>query len=501
MAAKTEATLISDIAAAVLSGGRRTTAANVRTLLADILDSYANIVDGGQVYQSEVGYSTVFTPTQNTSFVTKKWVTDNFVALGGIGSLSQTLAVGNNTGAYNIIVDTDQQVKFGSGTAGITNLSYIIDPNHVIIHSDIGLAKSYLMIKDGANSWVDQTANGFISIASFASNAIQLHTVNDYINVFTGVNGLNLYAPNITILGVTSTSATGSGALVFGTSPTFTTDITTPLIIGGTAVGSVIQYKGTTGVGTSTVAAHQFLVGTNGGTTAASIYNSGQVNIGNYASPTNLRMLIICQDTAYVCIGSMVGLTSYGAIYFNQASPSSSNYALVGDSTNTVINATTTVGIYVNGGLKSTYTSSAQNHSPSSAASGAIIHYTFNVPSSTNQTASTEIPNFKITGNTKTWAAGALATQRFNYFSANTAAAAGASTFTAIHNFYSDAPLAGSNMTATNLYAAGFGGHVFIANSVGVPSNNPTGGGVLYVESGALKYRGSSGTITTLGAA
>src|SRR5574343_385684 len=445
-------------------------AANVRTLLADILDSYANIVDGGQVYQSEVGYSTVFTPTQNTSFVTKKWVTDNFVALGGIGSLSQTLAVGNNTGAYNIIVDTDQQVKFGSGTAGITNLSYIIDPNHVIIHSDIGLAKSYLMIKDGANSWVDQTANGFISIASGASNAIQLDTVNDYINVFTGANGLNLYAPKITILGVTSTSATGSGALVFGTSPTFTTDITTPLIIGGTAVGSVIQYKGTTGVGTSTVAAHQFLVGTNGGTTAASIYNSGQVNIGNYASPTNLRILTIGQDTAYVSIGSMVGLTSYVAIYFN-------------------------------GGLKSTYTSTAHNHSPASAASAAIIHYTFNVPSSTNQTASTEIPNFKITGNTKTWAAGALATQRFNYFSANTAAAAGASTFTAIHNFYSDAPLAGSNMTATNLYAAGFGGHVFIANSVGVPSNNPTGGGVLYVESGALKYRGSSGTITTLGAA
>ena len=33
------------------------------------------------------------------------------------------------------------------------------------------------------------------------------------------------------------------------------------------------------------------------------------------------------------------------------------------------------------------------------------------------------------------------------------------------------------------------------------PSTNLTGGGILYVESGALKYRGSSGTITTLGAA
>lgn len=41
----------------------------------------------------------------------------------------------------------------------------------------------------------------------------------------------------------------------------------------------------------------------------------------------------------------------------------------------------------------------------------------------------------------------------------------------------------------------------FIANSTTIPTGNPTGGGILYVESGALKFRGSSGTITTLGAA
>ena len=33
------------------------------------------------------------------------------------------------------------------------------------------------------------------------------------------------------------------------------------------------------------------------------------------------------------------------------------------------------------------------------------------------------------------------------------------------------------------------------------PSGTPTGGGVIYVESGALKYKGSSGTVTTLGVA
>jgi hypothetical protein len=61
-----------------------------------------------------------------------------------------------------------------------------------------------------------------------------------------------------------------------------------------------------------------------------------------------------------------------------------------------------------------------------------------------------------------------------------------------------------------NIYA-GFGnqtpsagggvGVVTVQNATTVPTSNPTGGGILYVESGALKYRGSSGTITTIAAA
>ncbi|MEW6214100.1 MAG: LAGLIDADG family homing endonuclease [Nitrospirota bacterium] len=46
-----------------------------------------------------------------------------------------------------------------------------------------------------------------------------------------------------------------------------------------------------------------------------------------------------------------------------------------------------------------------------------------------------------------------------------------------------------------------FGGGVRVigvANATTVPTSNPTGGGILYVEAGALKYRGSSGTITTI---
>lgn len=41
---------------------------------------------------------------------------------------------------------------------------------------------------------------------------------------------------------------------------------------------------------------------------------------------------------------------------------------------------------------------------------------------------------------------------------------------------------------------------IFIANGT-APSGTPSGGGILYVESGALKFKGSSGTVTTIAAA
>lgn len=50
-----------------------------------------------------------------------------------------------------------------------------------------------------------------------------------------------------------------------------------------------------------------------------------------------------------------------------------------------------------------------------------------------------------------------------------------------------------------NTVSSGSGvGVIGIANATTVPSINPTGGGVLYVEGGALKYRGSSGTVTVI---
>ncbi|MEU3729996.1 hypothetical protein AB0E81_11385 [Streptomyces sp. NPDC033538] len=45
------------------------------------------------------------------------------------------------------------------------------------------------------------------------------------------------------------------------------------------------------------------------------------------------------------------------------------------------------------------------------------------------------------------------------------------------------------------------GAVISMKNATTAPTTNPTGGGIIYTEGGALKYRGSSGTVTTIAAA
>ncbi len=61
-----------------------------------------------------------------------------------------------------------------------------------------------------------------------------------------------------------------------------------------------------------------------------------------------------------------------------------------------------------------------------------------------------------------------------------------------------------STVSTLSLNTTSLGGGVgviAIGNANTVPAANPTGGGVLYVEAGALKYRGSAGTVTTIAVA
>ncbi len=59
-------------------------------------------------------------------------------------------------------------------------------------------------------------------------------------------------------------------------------------------------------------------------------------------------------------------------------------------------------------------------------------------------------------------------------------------------------PFGSAALGGGTLSTGGGQGVVFIANAATAPTTNPTGGAILYVQSGATKIRGSSGTTTTI---
>lgn len=112
--------------------------------------------------------------------------------------------------------------------------------------------------------------------------------------ISTGVSGLGsnvatfLATPSSANLASAVTDETGSGALVFGTSPTIatptiTTSATVPLIIGGTGTTSTLRLRSTSGVGT-TGADIIFQAGNNGATEVMRLQNGGNVGIGTTPS-------------------------------------------------------------------------------------------------------------------------------------------------------------------------------------------------------------------------
>jgi hypothetical protein len=382
-------------------------------------------------------------------------------------TLQQVLTTGN---VATTTIETTGFIKTGGTSAQFLKADGSVDSSTYL--TSLGTAATSL------------TTTGSSGAATLISNVLN---VPNY--TLAGLGGTTLAAvnaQNLSVFAATTSSQlagvisdeTGTGALVFGTSPTFTTNITTPLIYGSSASGGTLLIDSTSNA------------------------TKGVMTFGS-ASSSNLYQINTGSGANHIKIQGTVGDTTSPALYFNQSSPSSSNYSIASNGSNLVLNAAAANNIlFLNVGNSQIVTVKQRNILFSPINTGVpVLNFEFAIAATTGQSASVNAPQFKVTGNTIRFNTGALATQYFNYFTANTVSFVGASTATHVANFRVDAPLQGTNATATNLYAIDCGGHQFIANSVGVPVNNPTGGGILYVEAGALKYRGSSGTVTTLGLA
>lgn len=137
--------------------------------------------------------------------------------------------------------------------------------------------------------------------------------------------------PTSANLAAAVTNETGSGALVFGTSPTFTTGVTMSFLTAGR-----VPFAGTAG-----------LLGDNANLTYDSVTNYLQVGTGTTTSVAGL-------------IGYS-GTSGYGRLWLGAAvnAPTSSNYAVTGNATETYLNSAGSVFINAGATQKALYVATA----------------------------------------------------------------------------------------------------------------------------------------------
>jgi hypothetical protein len=391
-------------------------------------------------------------------------------------------------------------------------------------------------------------ATSLTTTGSSGASTLIANVLNVPNYTLAGLGGTTLAAvnaQNLSVFAATTSSQlagvisdeTGTGSLVFGTSPTFTTSIITPNVTGvsGNLVftnaaqssGAITNFtftaaNHTTQTASANIPTVSFTLGTlqrNTGAVTAQhgfLINSPTYSFVGASTITNAYSLFVNAPT----VGTNATITNNWAIGVNGGGiivRGSSGTVLDVGNTFSVLSVLASTGItsaynlFVTNGSMTIQTvtptivfnnSSVQVRRNSNSlfldtyddltvrntlssynmlvlrgtkTTGALISFDFTAPTNTNQTLSTNIPNFKITGSNKQWATGTVANQYWNYFTANTAAFVGASTMTNSYGLYVEAATAGTNATITNNYALGLAGSLKINDTFNIVFDTTTG--------------------------
>ena len=150
------------------------------------------------------------------------------------------------------------------------------------------------------------------SSASCTGNAATVTTNANLTGVVTSVGNATAIADAALSIAKTSGLQTALDAKAPLASPTFTTQIITPLVIGGTATTADLTLQTTSGVGAAGADMH-FLVGNNGATEAMSILNSGNVGIGTTVPGEKLQVAGAVKVTGNIAVDiASAGAMGYG---------------------------------------------------------------------------------------------------------------------------------------------------------------------------------------------
>lgn len=411
-------------------------------------------------------------------------------------------------------VDSNSYIILSSLSAS-SPLSYNNLTGAFSISQASSLSNGYLSSTDwstfnGKQNTISLTTVGSSGAATFIANTLNIPNYT-----LAGLGGTTLAAVNAQNLSVfaATTSAqlagvisdeTGSGALVFGTSPTFITNITTPQITGVSgnltltnaiqSSGAITQFSFTNVANTNQTATSNIpnfrINGANKqwatGTVANQYWNYLTANTvafvgastlsesvalqieaataGTNATITNNFALGLLAGTATVKIGNFTGSTTNAAVYMNQAIPSSANYTIRSDTAgNTFVNGSQ-IFLCVGGTSQLVMNNNSFSfQSLVAATTGAVTSYTFNSPNHSGQTASTEIVGQSFNTYTRTWLQGNITNQREMYLRSVNYAFSNTSTITNAYRLYIEAAANGGNATITNNYALGLAGSLSLA--------------------------------------
>lgn len=243
------------------------------------------------------------------------------------------------------------------------------------------------------------------------------------------------------------TDETGTGVAVFGTTPTFTTNITTPLILGGIVAGSFIKYQSTIGTGTTTGIAHEYWGGTNGGTNLFNVYNDAQFLVNTTTrNSTSLGTFRVGQGTSTIDIGEV---SSGKAAIFMNVTPSLTNYTVANSGTGGTLNGSATADIRVLNVVKMNFGPSTVVISPGASSGGSSAGLTYTAAANTGQTAGSEAinVNYDLTATLQHASNTVITTQRAFVIQAPTYSfvSSGGAITTAATLAISGAPIQGTN--------------------------------------------------------
>jgi hypothetical protein len=223
-----------------------------------------------------------------------------------------------------------------------------------------------------STSAVSSITGGLVITAAFGTTATSVGIGGG--NVNAGGNGtfggtLSVIG-HATLEGVTSTGATGTGKFVFDATPTFTTNITAPLLIGGTGTTSTLTLRSTSGVG-ATGADIVFQTGNNGATEVGRITNAGVWTLG---TGTNVTVNPPDQSGTNTAGNNM---TIIGGLGTSQGAPG--RVALQGGAMLTASGATvqTAVDRFISGASKVLTNNSATTVANITVASNTVAAVTF----------------------------------------------------------------------------------------------------------------------------